>query len=375
MALVSLGVLCGTVRADGDAAALTATARALAGLAPSEDAVQLRGVVQTDTWKTHRRYSESGVQKLRTRLAVMEAWQATHLAPLAPDSRTLIYPFSGPDFVNAYALFPDEDTYVLFSLEEPGAVPRLDKMPTPEMGLLLKDLRLALNDMVHLNFFITPNMKEQLRESTLKGTVPVLMAMMGMLELKVLRVNALDLWPERTAAIRALPAGKRPKLPMRAVQIDFENPAAAGRVQSLYYFSLDVSDGALGAYPEFMAWLRGFQKPTVLLKSASYLMHGNGFKQVRDFIVDRSALVVQDDTGVPFRILRKAKFSIDLYGQYETPVELFKDRHQGDLAAAFKVSAEANPAAKAPVPFPFGYNWRKGGKSFVIVARREKSAS
>ena len=372
--LLILAALAGGAGANDDSVTLTATARVLAGLAPDDSAARLRGIIQTDTWKTHRRYSETGVQKLRTRLAAMEAWQASHLAPLAPASRTLIYPFSGPDFINAYALFPNEDTYVLFSLEEPGEVPRLDTMSTAETGQLLKDLRLALNDMVHLNFFITPNMKEQMRESSLQGTVPVLLAMMGMLEFKVLRVNAIDLWPERSATIRALPAGRQPKLPMRAVQIDFENPSAAGRVQSLLYFSLDVGDGALATYPEFVGWLRDFQQPTVLLKSASYLMHGNWFNKVRGFILERAVLVVQDDTGVPFRLLSKAGFAIDLYGQYETPVELFKERHQEDLAEAFKLGSQVHPARKAPVPFPFGYNWRKGGKSFVIVARREHVA-
>lgn len=28
-----------------------------------------------------------------------------------------------------------------------------------------------------------------------------------------------------------------------------------------------------------------------------------------------------------------------------------------------------------PLPFPFGYNWRKEGKAFVMVARREPAVS
>ena len=354
-----------------DAVTLTATARMLAGLPPADGAPQIASAAQADVWKNHRRYSEAGVKKLRARLAAMDQWQAAHLTTLAGGSRTLLYPFSGPDFINAYALFPNEDTYVLYSLEEPGSVPRLADLPAPQLGFMLRDLRTALNDMVHLNFFITPNMKEQVRESTLRGTVPVLLAMMGMLELNVQRVTPLDLWPERSAAISALPAGKRPKLPLRAVQIDFENPARTpGRVQSLMYFSLDVSDAALVHYPEFMPWLRDFQQPKVLLKSASYLLHNAWFRETRNLILERAALVVQDDTGVPFRALQKAGFKVDLYGRYETPVELFKERHQPDLAAAF--DAGANPK---PVPFPFGYNWRKGGKSFVIVARRDVPAN
>ncbi len=363
-----LGALCALAHA-ADSATLTATARALAGLEPAKEVTSIHAITQNDAWKTHRRANEAGITKLRARLAAMDAWQTKYLAPHAAASRTLIYPFSGPDFINAYALFPNADTYVLFSLEEPGEVPRLASMPAPERGLMFKDLRLAMNDMVHLNFFITPNMKEQVRESSLKGTVPVLLTMMGMLELNVLRVQAIDLWPERTATLRELPRGKQPKLPLRAVQIDFQNPAHnAASVQSLYYFSLDVSDAELGAYPEFMDWLRGFQPPMVLLKSASYLLHGNHFNQVKRFILERAALVVQDDTGVPYKALLDAGLTVQLHGQYEIPVELFKTRLQDDLAAAFKARTEE----LEPVPFPFGYNWRKQGKSFVMVAEPEK---
>ncbi len=373
VATLLLSALCHLAYAT-DTATLTATARALAGLEPAKDVPSVYAITQSDAWKTHRRASEAGVQKLRARLAAMDAWQAKHLAPHATASRTLIYPFSGPDFVNAYALFPNADTYVLFSLEEPGEVPHLARMPAPERGLMFKELRLAMNDMVHLNFFITPNMKEQVRESSLKGTVPVLLTMMGMLEMNVLRVQAIDLWPERPGAQPGLPRGKQPKLPLRAVQIDFQNPAhKAASVQSLYYFSLDVSDAEIGAYPEFIEWLRAFQPPMVLLKSASYLLHGKHFNQVKRFILDRAALIVQDDTGVPYRALLDAGLAVQLHGQYEIPVELFKTRRQDDLAAAFKARPEAD--AKVPVPFPFGYNWRKEGKSFVMVAERKAQAA
>ena len=36
---------------------------------------------------------------------------------------TVFYPFGGPDIANALALFPDADTYLLFGLEAPGAIP------------------------------------------------------------------------------------------------------------------------------------------------------------------------------------------------------------------------------------------------------------
>lgn len=344
---------------------LTATARLLAGVAPESSEAADR-VAQSAPWLEHQRASRAGWDKLKDRLERMNEWRAEHL----PDGTvsTLVYPFSGPDFINAYAMFPGRDTYVFFSLEPPGRVPDLTRMDEPALTGLLGDLRTAVNDIVHLNFFITPNMRQSMATDSLHGAVPVMLAMMGLLDLQVLRVEALDLWPERTAAYRA-PGARRPAVELQGVQIDFYDPRLE-RHQKLLYFALDVSDRALEQYPEFIEWLGHFRSPTVFLKSASYLLHGEGFGKVRDFVLAHAALVVQDDSGVPYRQFARDTWQVRLHGQYEKPVKLFERRHQKDLEGAFTAQGKT-----APLPFPFGYNWRKEGKSGLIVARRDVSPS
>ncbi len=344
---------------------LTAVARLLAGVEPGTSDPELQKVAQTQAWRTHRKASQYGDRQLRTRLERMDHWQRTTL-PGGHAGGTLIYPFSGPDFVNAFALFPDYSTYVFFSLEPPGEVPALTGMDENQLGELFSDLRGALNDLVALNFFITPNMKDNLHTDRLQGTVPVMLAMMGLLDLRVTRVEPFEPWPASDPSVKRH-AGK-PALPLHAVRIDFEDRTHAHR--TLLYLSLDVSDGQLSYYPEFVPWLRSFEAPAVLLKSASYLLHGANFRKVRAAIRDRAALVVQDDTGMPYRILRESGFRISLYGQYERPVKLFENRYQQDLDQAFESAGNSDP-----VPFPFGYNWRKEGRSGVIVARRPAGAT
>ncbi len=342
---------------------LTEIAQLLAGIEPAAPSAALAPVTASPAWQAHRRASQAGDRQLKARLTKMNAWQAAHLKPPPGAGSALLYPFSGPDFVNAYALFPDADTYLFFSLEAPGEVPALERLDAKQLEGLFGDLRLALNDLVALNFFITPNMKENLQTSSLQGTVPVLMAMMGLLDLRVERVAPLDPWPELRTAYQGAGA-RHPALPLAGVQIDFLNPRS-GRHQHLEYLALDVSDRELHWYPGFLGWLGSFEKPTVFLKSASYLLHGSNFRQLRRLIRDRAAMVVQDDSGVPYAQLHEAGFRVDLYGQYEQPVKLFENRYQRDLEQAFAVSGNRDS-----VPFPFGYNWRKDGKSGVIVARR-----
>ena len=342
---------------------LTATARVLAGFEPEIADDRFTRLTEQKAWRDQIGACRAGANKLKQRLTAIDAWRRENLGSEMTGG-TLVYPFSGPDFVNAYAMFPDCDNYVFFSLEEPGSPPELEQMDPARLTRTLADLRLALNDLVHLNFFITPNMEQQVRTSSLRGIAPVLLAMMALLDLRIERFSKVELWPERVEAIAQLPAWKRPKLPMQAIQIDFVHPAN-GRNQTLWYFSLDASDSQLKHYPEFVEWLREFRDPVVLLKSASYLLHGEHFKQVRSFILDRASQIVQDDTGIPYRMLADDPWKVALHGQYEQPVDLFKKRYQTDLASAFsKLTASKN------VPFPFGYNWRTRGNSFVIVARR-----
>src|SRR5262249_50765686 len=117
-------------------------------------------------------------------------------------------------------------------------------------------------------------------------------------------------------------------------------------------------------------WLRSYEQPTVLLKSASYLLHGGNFRKVRGVVRERARLIVQDDTGMPYRILRDDGFRISLYGQYERPVKLFENRYQKDLDGPL-----GSGGRSGPVPFPVGFNRRQGGRSGVIVARRPGAES
>jgi len=346
---------------------LTTTAKLLAGIEPGGANPVVAAITTSDAWQKHRKAARAGGHRLTSRLEHMNSWQAQHL-PEAARGGTLLYPFSGPDFINAYALFPQADTYIFFSLEPPGEVPALDRLEAQQLAGLFSDLRAALNDLVALNFFITPNMKEKLQTDTLQGTVPVLLTMMGLLGLEVDTVEAFDPWPERTKQYLAAKSGPRPAQPEQGVRITFTNPRTARR-QLLIYLALDVSDHELKYYPDFLPWLHSFKQPAVLLKSASYLLHGDHFRHLRRALLDDANVIVQDDTGLPYQRVRDAGYRIELFGQYERPVKLFEGRYQADLEEAYAKAGDTDS-----LPFPFGYNWRKEGKSGLLLALRPSAS-
>lgn len=337
---------------------LTTTAQLLAGITPKGRPAANPAVAQIVTgaaWRAHRAAARAGARQLRYRLAHMHAWEARHLPPT---HGTLLYPFSGPDLINAYALFPDADTYVFFSLEPVGTVPALNRLDEAGREALFHDLRAALNDFVALNFFITPDMASKLQTDSLDGTVPVLLAMMGVLNLHVDRIQPYDPFGGKGSAHAGSPS--------RGVRIAFTNPRN-GHHQTLIYLAINVGDHALRhRHPGFLPWLRTFHRPTVLIKSASYLLHEPHFRLLRAELLSQSNVIVQDDSGIPFRMLKKAGYAVTLFGHYQEPVKLFHNYVQPDLEDAY-----TNAGTLPPLPFPFGYNWRMEGGSGLMLAVRK----
>lgn len=341
----------------------TATAQLLAGIPPAPGDPVIDRFTAMDCWKEHRQWMEGQWAQVRARLGAMEQWRAQEVRLYDAPARSLIYPFSGPDFLNAYEMAPDHARYVFFSLERPGALPDLSTYTGGQFKQLLQDVRGAFRDIFERNYFITDYMTKQLATPQLSGAVPIMSTMMALLDLKIVRVENYDLFPEQTRAYDK-PAAIRPRKLMRGARIEFVNPKS-GKTQQLYYFSLDVSDKALEFYPGFTDWV-GRQRPaTVFLKSASYLLHDGQFSKTRDMLLASADTIIQDDTGIPYRFLARSPWHVRIYGRYAKPLKALSYGYQPDLEAAYQKIQETPPLA-----FPFGYHWRTQ-RSGIMVAVRE----
>jgi hypothetical protein len=343
----------------------TTTAQLLAGIAPAPGDPAIDRLAALECWKEQRRWMEAQWSQVRTRLSAMEQWRAHEVRTREAQNKTLLYPFSGPDFLNAYTLAPDHARYIFFSLERPGALPDLQSLSVKEFAQLLRDTRAALRDIFERNYFITDYMTKQLATPQIKGTVPVIATMMALMHLDIVKIEPVDLFPELTGAYQK-PGANRPRKLLRGVRIDFVDPKR-GHPQQLYYFSLDASDKALEFYPDFIEWVGRNRPATAFLKSASYLLHDNQFAKTREMLLAAADIVIQDDTGIPYRLLARSPWQVRLYGRYAKPIKLLSYGYQPDLEAAYRVQLAA-PA----LPFPFGYHW-KSEQSGLLVATRERN--
>jgi hypothetical protein len=340
----------------------TETAQILAGITPNPPDPALKRLIESDAFKEHQQWMTTSWNQMRNRIQTMDAWRSQEIKIPGAQKKNLLYPFSGPDFLNAYVFFPDHARYVFFSLERPGTLPDLESVTPAQFSKLLQDVRSAFHDIFERNYFITSYMTKQLTTPWIRGTVPVMATMMALMNRRIIRIEPLDLFPELTRTYE-LPDAKRPPVVMRAVRIDFASANGSG-IQQLYYVSVDATDKALEFYPDFLNWVSQYKPATVLIKSASYLLHDNQFSKTRTMLLDTADVLVQDDTGIPYRFISQSPWQVKLYGRYHRPIRPMKYGYQKDLEAAYNSRQEQNS-----LPFPFGYHWR-GQQSGLIVAHR-----
>lgn len=363
--LLSLGLAApvqAQLRADSDLGAqwrVNSSARLLAGLPPTVPGQV--DIAETEAWREHSAAMKAGWERMKGgQVAAMTAWRDAAISPTCPLGKTLLYPFSGPDFFNAWWLFPDCETFVMFGLEHIGEVPDVEAIPEKQRERLLADVRAATTDFFERNYFITENMSRQLHTAHLRGVVPLVAISMAVAGVDILRIVPNNL--PRTPA----PAAKgRPMRQLKGVTIEFRSHTAP-TVRRLHYFSVDVTDKGLAHHPEFLPWLRALGQTTTFIKSASYLLHGREFRQMRETLLDLSGFLVQDDSGLPFSSLMARGWQVRLHGKYDVPIPPFQRAFQTALDQAYRTQAPA------PLPFVFGYQYHdaRDERSNVLVGRR-----
>ena len=341
----------------------TATAQIMAGIPPVGGEPALERLTKLDAFAEHQKWMAAQWGQVRGRISAIQNWRSQEVKIPGATQKTLLYPFSGPDFLNAYALFPEHSQYIFFSLERPSSLPDLESVTAVQFGKLLEDVRNAFRDIFQRNYFITDYMNKQLTTPWIRGTVPVMATMMVLMNQRIVRIEPVDLFPELTRAYEARDSVKHPRMIMRGTRIVFAG-ASGGAQQQLYYFSLDATDKALEFYPGFLEWVGQHRPASALLKSASYLLHDNQFEKTRNMIMAAADYVVQDDTGIPYRFLRQASWQVRLYGRYNKPIKSLRYGYQADLEGAYKEKPDL-----AELPFPFGYHWR-GQQSGLMIANR-----
>jgi len=327
-------------------------ARYLAGLPPSANS-PLAKLTQQAEWQQHAKHFDTAWRDLDQRqLSKIRAWSGQHLKD---PQATLFYMFSGPDFLYAHAFFPKATTYVMSGLEAVGRIP--DVAERGHHGL--PSLRASLNSSLAYSFFISQDMRGRISAGALSGTLPILYVFVARSGGTIRDVNLISL-DEEGAVHPAGQGNQRNASP--GVKIEFSS--GGGAPQTLYYFRTDLSDNGV-KNSGFLKFCDKLGQGDAFLKSTSYLVGSGNFNKVRDFLLERSQAVVQDDSGIPLAAFKPEQWQFSPYGKYLGPINIFPNKYQPQLQDLYVKSAK-------PLDFGMGYRWRTHESNVLLAVRKKR---
>ena len=97
-------------------------------------------------------------------------------------------------------------------------------------------------------------------------------------------------------------------------------------------------------------------------------MHYETFSKIKNLTIAKSASLLQDDTGIPYRFL-STSFQANLYGKYTIPIKNFSAsaHYQKDLAKLYADSAKVKD-----LPFSLGYHWQDLNQNYMLFVKNSK---
>lgn len=337
-------------------------ARFIAAL-PQEDFSSFTLLEADRYWQEYKASMDTAWNKMyRGRLGKIKEWQASAFSPNINDTLRVFYPFSGPDFLHAYYLYPNAKEYVLAALEPVGDIPPLDTLAATQRDMFLDSLGNSLRDVFKRSYFITKHMKTDLKQ--VKGVLPPLLFFIERSghELLDLRFITLD----SAGSIIEVEARKLHWQKTPGVHITFRSKEDQA-IRQLYYFGISVSNKGIRERPGFVKFIAAKAPFNTFVKSASYLMHESPFTEIKQLILSNSLSLFQDDTGIPYRDFKnQLNLDLQLYGDYTKPVKDFDDsKFQPDLDSAYK--AHKN---REVLPFSLGYHWNSKKQNYMLAKKQ-----
>lgn len=304
----------------------------------------------------------------RMQLAPMREWAASELAKPMSSGFTVFYPFSGPDFISPYTLFPGAGTYILVALEPIGKIPDFQAMSQKDFDSFFADIRKSLHDLLNIDYFISSHMHTGMESKELNGVLPFLLFFMAREKTRILDVEYWFMEPDGTIQkVPGFESGKPgPAGAIPGVRILFESAGSPGnKPQTLYYFRLNLYNRTFRRNSHFITFLQNFGPLTTFMKSAAYVMFDRQASIVRQFVLDQSRYVLQEDSGIPFRYFDPSVWTLQFYGTYSEPLSTFEDDYQADLAKIYKTGRDIKP-----LPFGIGYRFQVDTANLLFATRK-----
>ena len=338
------------------------TARFLAGM-PGNAGSQFSALEADAAWTEHRQLMDAAWAKADERLIHgLHEFQERELSDASIDRNVLFYPFSGPDALTATICFPLSPTYDLVALEPAGSLPTLAQLEKKNLAEYLSGIRTTVASELGKSFFVTREMDRQFRGQITDGLLVPVLLLLVRTEHTVLgfKYDRLDEHGQIVDRPGGVPV--EAKYANKGFVVEFRSDADKS-IHRLYYFSLNLDNNHMKGNAGFVHFVTSMPAPTTLLKSTSYMTHHDEFSAIRDLVINQSAAVFQDDSGIPYHFFEPEQWNMQLYGDYTKPYGSFGWLEQPDLRKAYLAGTVK------PLSLRLGYGFGKVTSNLLLAKR------
>ena len=285
-------------------------------------------------------------------------WSKNNIPDFYNDTTCLFYPFGGPDLVFAFAFFPNESTYVLQGLENPGSLTMPDALTESQTREYLDSLLYSYRYINRFGFFVASHMADDFKNYALNGTIHLILYTLAMENCIITSYQ--NVYIDQFGTLAASD-GKPTKAPY-GYKITFVRDGSS-KPKTIVYLRMDASDPPLTGRFEFPYFINSYKEKICYLKSASYLLQNNEFTIMRKILTDQCDRILQDESGLSYAHVLK-NYDVDIFGTYTRPMKVFSYYKQEDLKAALE--------AKHSKALPFRIGYASQINETVLMACRRK---
>ena len=305
-----------------------------------DDWVELNQTI-SNNWSKY--YSKMGEPMLK--------WSNTEIQS---DSKKVFYPFSGPDFTTLYQMFPHADHYVMTAQQRGERLVNIDQLNSQAATQTAEVLGSAWKSFGKDGFFVTEYLFKYISTNKVKIGATTLIASFAHLHgFSIQKIIPISV--SQNGGIEELSDDQS----WDSVRFYLVKDSREVKID---YVRMDLSNEGMNSNPQNLIFFKVASQSPVLLKAASHLPQHPGFTIIRNEILARSPMIVQDETGLDYYPLSQ-HFDTVLYGNFVKAYKVFST-YNVQLAKAYE---ERND--EKHLPFRIGYF--KNGNYSLIVAKRK----
>ena len=321
-----------------------------------------------EVWKNYACNSSQKWDVLNEKVAKpIQNWVSEQQYNTKYPTRTLLYPFAGGDFFYANLFFPDKDTIIMVGLEPPGYLFNPDSVNRELLATYLTDLEKSLFYPHKLGFFRTKSMAIDFEKGLLNGTVHTCLYYLAKANKQIHYVKAMNF--DKNGNFSDVSDIGIQKHGKKGYRIGY---AAKGdkQVKELIYFAENLAnsgvyyiDNKVKSLIPAAKFMEKHHNTATFLKAATYLMHKSYFSWIRNTCTQASPIVLQDDSGIPLKLLEDSEYKVQLLGEYTRVIPLFSNLFQPDLKERYQIEKPAK------LPFTIGYNAQFGECNLQLATK------